>query len=215
MGLGAGEGIGEEHERLVHLLLFFSLASYPTEGISLRKIWLEPSMAAVQHCCRARKGRKRGGCGSKTAMNKWSEGHTGNAWPIFMARRQRHSGFLRYTHLGKMDKISTHTEVVWFGLVDDKSHLISGLWSILKLFYGEKQWDIVQSKQSCRQVENAVATSQGMVHLSSKEQLQNGLKTLILLHEAKSRRSCVSFYSSRRQAMKSPRTQMPFTSSGE
>lgn len=61
MGLGAGEGIEEEHSRLVHLLLLFSLASYPTEGISLRKIWLEPSMAAVQHCCSARKGRKRGG----------------------------------------------------------------------------------------------------------------------------------------------------------
>lgn len=146
--------------------------------------------------------------------SKWSKGHTGNTWPVFMARRQRHSGFLRYILLGKMDKISTHTEVLWFWLIDDKSHLISGLCSKSKLFYGEKQWDIIQLKQSCRKVENAVATFQGMVPLSSKEQLQNGLKILILLHEAKSR-SCISFYSSKRQAMKSPRIQMPFTSSGE
>lgn len=215
MDLGAGEGIGEEHARLVHLLLLFSLASYPVEGVSLREICLEPSMAAIQHCCSARKERKRGGYGSKTETDKWSEGHTGNTWSIFMARRQRHSDFLRYTLLGKMDKISTHTEVVWFWLIDDKSHLISELCSILKLFYGEEQWDIIQSKQSCRQVENAVAISQGMVHLSSKKQLQNCLKILILLHEAKSRRLCFSFYSSRRQAMESPGTQMPFANSGE
>lgn len=91
---------------------------------------------------------------------------------------KRHSGFLRCTLLGKMDKVSTHREVIWFWLIVDKSHLISELCSILKLFYGEKQWDIIQSKQSCRQVENAVVTSQGMAHLSSKEQLQNDSENL-------------------------------------
>lgn len=68
-----------------------------------------------------------------------------------------------------MGKISTHTEVVWFLLIGDTCHLISGLCSILKAFYGEEQWDIIQSKLSLQTVENAAATSQGMVDLSSKE----------------------------------------------
>lgn len=77
-----------------------------------------------------------------------------------------------------MDKVCTHREVVWLWLIDDKSHLISELCSILTLFYGGKQWDIIQSKQLYRQVEKAVVTSQGMVHLSSKEQLQNDSENL-------------------------------------
>jgi len=104
--------------------------------------------------------------------------------------------------VGKMGKISTHTKVVWFLLIGDTHHSISGLCSILKAFYGDEQWEIIQSGHSLQTVENAVPTSQGMVHLSSKEQLQNGLKILILLHEAKSRISYFSFYSSRRHAMK-------------
>lgn len=68
-----------------------------------------------------------------------------------------------------MVKISTHTKVVWFLLIGDTCHLISGLCIILKVFYGEEQWDIIQSRHSFQAVENVVATSQGMVPLSSIE----------------------------------------------
>lgn len=108
--------------------------------------------------------------------SKWSEGCAGNTWPLFPARIQRHSDFLRYVLLGKMGKISTHTEVVWFLLIGDTHHLISGLCSILKAFDGEEQWDIIQSKHSLKTVENAVATSQGMVHLSSKKPAPEGFE---------------------------------------
>lgn len=68
-----------------------------------------------------------------------------------------------------MVKISTHTKVVWFFLIGDTHHLISGLCIILKVFYGAEQWDIIQSRHSFQALENAVATYQGMVHLSSTD----------------------------------------------
>lgn len=126
-------------------------------------------MAAVHNCCSARMRRKRDGCGNKTATSVWSEGRAGNTWSLFPARIWRHSDFLRYTFLHKIGKISTHTEVAWFLLIGDTRHLISGLCNILKEFYGEQHWDIIQSKYSFQTVKNAVVTSPGMVPLSSKE----------------------------------------------
>lgn len=165
-------------------------------------------MAAVQNCFSARMRRKRDGCGNKTEMSRRSEGPAGNTWCLFPARIQRHSDFPKICTPGKMGKVRTHTEVVWFLLIGDTHHIIGGLCTILKVFYGEEGWDIIKSKHSLQTLENAVATSQGMVHLSSKELSPAQLKILILLHEAKSRIQCLSFYNSRKHVMKSPRTQM-------
>lgn len=46
--------------------------------------------------------------------------------------------------LGKMGKISTHTEVVWFLLAEKIYNLNSGLCSTLKMFYREEQCGVVQ-----------------------------------------------------------------------
>lgn len=168
MGSGAGGSGGEERGKAAP----FAAASFPGfvphRRYFAEEIWLEPTVAAVQNGCNARMRRKRDGCGRKTTTSKWSEGRAGNTWPLFPARIQRYSDFLRYALLGKMGKISSHTEVVWFLLIGDTCHLISGLCSILKAFYGEEE-SFIQSRHSLQTVENAVATSQGIVHLSIKE----------------------------------------------
>lgn len=53
-------------------------------------------------------------------------------------------GFPEMGLLGKMGKISTHTEVVWFLLAEKIYNLNSGLCSTLKTFYREEQCGVVQ-----------------------------------------------------------------------
>lgn len=151
MGLGAGESGGEEHGKAAP----FAAASFPGflrhRKYFTEEICLEPSVAAVQNCCSARMRRKRAGCGSKTVMSKWSEDHAGNTWLLFPARIQRHTDFPRYALLGKMGKISTHTEVMWFLLIDDIHHLISGLCNMLEAFIGKNSGIAFNQNIPCRQ----------------------------------------------------------------
>lgn len=151
MGLGAGESDGEERGKAALFAAASFLGFLPHRKYFTEEICLEPLVAAVQNCCSARMRRKRAGCGSKTVMSKWSEDCAGSTWLLFPVRIQRHTDFLRYALLGKMGKISTHTGVVWFLLIDDIHHLISGLCSMLEAFIGKKSGLSFNQNIPCRQ----------------------------------------------------------------